>query len=173
MEANRDEFEEARQTEPGSLKLEDFVATAFDDIVRTARDICRTPAAMVSIVDGDRQYFNSHVFLDATAGTSREISFCLHTIERPDRVMVVEDASKDPRFADNPLVVGAPGIRFYAGAPLTMESGAALGTVCVIDTQPHHVDEKLIEELRFLASQVMSVLHTVLRHSRWTTRPLR
>ena len=160
MEAKRDEFEEARQAELDSLKLESFVNTAFDDIVRTARDICRTPVALVSIVDRDRQWFKARVGLDATETTEtpREISFCTHTIQRPDRVMVVEDASKDPRFADNPLVVGAPGIRFYAGAPLTMESGLAMGTVCVVDTQPHRVDEKLIEELRFLASQVVAVL---------------
>ena len=113
--------------------------------------------ALVSIVDGDRQWFKARVGLDAEE-TPRAISFCTHTIQRPDRVMVVEDASKDPRFADNPLVIGNPGIRFYAGAPLKMESGLAMGTVCAIDTKPHHVDEQQIEELRFLATQVVSVL---------------
>ena len=157
MESGHDELEQARQAELDSLRLDDFAETAFDDIVRTARDICHTPVALVSIVDGDRQWFKARVGLDAKE-TPRAISFCTHTIQRPDRVMVVEDASKDPRFADNPLVVGDPGIRFYAGAPLKMESGLAIGTVCVIDTQPHHVDEQQIEELRFLATQVVSVL---------------
>ena len=157
MESSQDDVEQARQAELDSLKLGDFIETAFEDIVRMARDICHTPMALVSIVDGDRQWFKARLGLDVE-DTPRAISFCTHTIQRPDRVMVVEDATLDPRFADNPLVVGAPGIRFYAGAPLTMESGLAMGTVCVVDTRPHRVDEKQIEELRFLATQVVSVL---------------
>ena len=149
--------ERARQAELDSLRLAEFEDTAFEDIARMARDVCKTPIALVSIVDGDRQWFKARVGLEASE-TPRIVSFCTHTIQRPDRVLVVEDATKDPRFADNPLVVGEPGIRFYAAAPLVMQSGLAMGTVCVVDTQPHQVDAAQLDELRFLASQVVHVL---------------
>lgn len=106
----------------------------FQSIVRTAAARMRTPIAVVSLIDENRQWFKARVGLDETE-TPRSVAFCHHTIRGED-VLEVGDASADARFADNPLVVGEPHIRFYAGAPLIAEAGLALGTLCVIDRQP-------------------------------------
>ena len=106
----------------------------FDRITRLAARHFRVPIALVSLVDETRQWFKSRVGLDATE-TAREISFCGHAIMR-DQVMQVPDARHDARFADNPLVIGDPEIRFYAGAPLITPAGLRIGTLCVIDFQP-------------------------------------
>lgn len=85
--------EQARQAELDALKLVEFEDAAFDDIARMARDVCDTPVALVSIIDGERQWFKARVGLDEKE-TPRAISFCTHTNQRPDRVMVVEDAPR-------------------------------------------------------------------------------
>ncbi len=107
---------------------------SFDRVVRVARQLLGVPIALVTLVDEDRQWFKARVGLELSE-TGRDVSFCDHAI-RQDGVMVVRDAQKDPRFQDNPLVTGAPGIRFYAGAPLETLDGYKLGTLCVIDTTP-------------------------------------
>ncbi|MEO8836872.1 MAG: GAF domain-containing protein [Caldimonas sp.] len=113
--------------------------------------------ALVSIVDGDRQWFKANVGV-AAGETPREWAFCAHAIETPGDVMVVEDARADARFAANPLVTGDPHIRFYAGAPLVTKTGHAIGTVCVLDDRPRSFDPEKMEALRFLAQQVMTKL---------------
>lgn len=99
-----------------------------------AAKLCETPIALVSFVELERQWFPARTGLDARE-TPRETSFCAHTM-RGDGIMVVSDASGDERFRDNSLVVGEPGIRFYAGAPLVTDDGVQLGALCVIDRVP-------------------------------------
>jgi len=130
---------------------------AFDDLTQLAALICGTPVALVSLVDADRQWFKSKVGL-AVSETSREVSFCAHAIRQPDELFVVNDAAADPRFAGNPLVTGAPGIRFYAGMPLTLLEGAAPGTLCVIDYTPRQLTTAQTETLKALARQTVSLL---------------
>lgn len=129
----------------------------FDDITALASMICQTPISLISLVDENRQWFKSHRGLE-TRQLPRNISFCTHTIRRPDEVMIVGDATRDPRFAQNPLVTSDTSIRFYAGAPLITPDGFALGTVCVIDRVPRHLSQAQLSALRSLARQAMSQL---------------
>jgi len=107
----------------------------FERLVQLASNVFDVPIALVSLVEAERQIFAARVGLDVCE-TSRDVSFCAHAI-RGDDIMVVPDAMQDVRFRDNPLVTGAPHIRFYAGAPLRSPSGAKIGTLCIIDTKPH------------------------------------
>ena len=129
----------------------------FDRIVCEAAIFLSTPIALISLVDKDRQWFKAKIGLDATE-TPRSISFCTHAI-KGSGVLVVADASRDPRFSTNPLVAGEPNLRFYAGAPLHAADGLAIGTLCVIDLSPHlDFGERERAELERLAGKVMAVL---------------
>ena len=134
--------------------LDTLPEEAFDDLARLASSICGTPIALISFVDGDRQWFKSRVGFAPTQ-TPIELSFCAHAIEGDD-VFIVPDAQADPRFAANELVTGDPRIRFYAGAPLTSPSGHNLGTVCVIDRTVRELTEGQIEALRVLSRQAVA-----------------
>ena len=141
-----------------SFKILDTPAEqAYDDVVKLASYICDTPIALISLIDEDRQWFKARVGLNAME-TPRGQAFCAHAIMDPDRVMEVPDTQQDARFVDNPLVTGDPGIRFYAGAPLLTPSGAALGTVCVIDRVPRKLTERQSEALQALSRQVVQLL---------------
>ena len=125
----------------------------FDDFTELAAQLCDTPIALISLVDDRRQWFKSRVGLDVSE-TPREISFCTHTI-LGEEIFEVPDALQDPRFRNNPLVVGDPQIRFYAGAPLTSPDGYNLGTLCVIDRQPRQLSAVQRKTLERLARQVI------------------
>ncbi|WP_322966056.1 GAF domain-containing protein [Sphingomonas fuzhouensis] len=130
----------------------------FDAIVRDAARTLRTPIALISLIDENRQWFKARVGL-APAETPRSISFCTHAIHG-NETMIVNDAMQDDRFATNPLVTGDVGIRFYAGAPLRTEDGKRIGTLCVIDTKAHPdgLRERDRAALESLARRTMQAL---------------
>ena len=128
----------------------------FDDLTALASQICETPIALISLVDPNRQWFKSKVGLDAEE-TSREIAFCSHAILQRE-VFEVPNATLDPRFHDNPLVTGAPDIRFYAGAPLITPSGHAIGTLCAIDKKPRQLTDAQKTSLQTLSKSVVAHL---------------
>ncbi|HEX6241804.1 MAG TPA: protein kinase [Polyangiales bacterium] len=128
----------------------------FDHIVQLASQICSTPIALVSLVDRSRQWFKAKVGLAADE-TPRDQSFCAYAILESDP-LIVQDASTDPRFRDNPLVLNDPNIRFYAGIPLLLEPGIAVGSLCVIDRVPRELSEAQLTGLKLLADQVIREL---------------
>lgn len=130
---------------------------AFDDLSRLAAFICATPVGLVSLVDEHRQWFKSKVGI-SVCETPRDRAFCAHAILNPDELLLVPDAKADPRFADNPLVTGSPGVRFYAGVPLKTSDGLPVGTLCVIDFAPRQISEQQKEALGALARQAGSLL---------------
>ena len=134
----------------------------YQDIAQMAALICGTPIALVSLVDEDRQWFKAKVGLDA-GETSREVSFCSHALLQPDQLFIVPDATRDARFAGNPLVTGLPKAHFYAGAPLTTDEGHVLGTLCVVDRRPRELSADQQEALYALSRQVMTQLQMRLK----------
>lgn len=131
----------------------------FDRLTRMAKRMFGVPISLVSIVDSDRQWFKSAQGLDATE-TARNISFCGHAILGDD-LFLVPDAKEDKRFYDNPLVMDAPNIRFYAGCPLRVANGHKMGTLCLIDDKPRVLDEEdkeLLRDLAVMAEQEIAAL---------------
>ncbi len=135
----------------------------FDDLTELAARICEAPIALISLVDENRQWFKSKVGLTVSE-TSRDTSFCAHAIQQ-EGLFIIPDATKDKRFATNPLVVSDPKIRFYAGAPLISPDGYALGTLCVIDKVPRELRPEQQQALRVLSRHVMTQLE-LRRHAR-------
>lgn len=144
--------------------LDTETEVAFDDLTQLAAQICEVPIALVSLIDSGRQWFKSRVGLDACE-TPRDISFCGHAIQGRD-IFEVQNACDDPRFHDNPLVIGAPGIRFYAGVPLTVSDGQNLGTLCVIDQVPRQLTAEQRDALGRLTRQVVAQLELRLSNRR-------
>lgn len=136
--------------------LDTLSEQAFDDVTFLASLILKTPIALISLIDRDRQWFKSKLGIEASQ-TPREDAFCAHALMQPDDVFVVSDARADARFANNPLVTGNPHIRFYAGAPLLSVDGFAVGTVCVIDNKPREINTDDMRALRAL-SRLVTVL---------------
>lgn len=144
----------------GELKdlglLDSEAEERFDRFTRLAKRLFGVPVALISLVDSDRQWFKSRQGLDATE-TPRDVSFCGHAILGSE-IFVVENASEDARFADNPLVIGDPNIAFYAGFPLTGPKGHKVGTLCLLDQKPRVLDEEDLEALRDIGDMVASEL---------------
>lgn len=137
--------------------LDSIPEKEFDDIVKLASAICETPISLISLVDKDRQWFKARVGLDVSQ-TPREQAFCAHALSIPDELLIVDDPLRDERFKDNPLVLGDPNIRFYAGAPLKTKSGQVLGTLCVIDTKQRKLSLEKKKALNILSKKVMELI---------------
>lgn len=171
LEGNFFQDDTARAEAIQSFGLAELIGSAdLTRITDFASKLCTAPIALVSIVEGERQWFPARTGLEV-AETPRETSFCAHAM-RGDDIMIVPDAMQDPRFRENPLVIGEPRIRFYAGAPLVSEEGAQLGALCVIDREPRTgLTDVQHEGLRVLAANVMALLGAR-RASRRTDREL-
>lgn len=136
----------------GELESEDY-----DFLTQMAAQICDTKISLISFVTDDKQWFLSHRGLKERE-TPKELAFCAHAINQPKDIFIIEDATKDARFYDNPLVTGDPNVIFYAGMPLVNENGFPLGTICVIDDHPKKLSKKQIDSLKLLANQVVKLL---------------
>lgn len=147
------------------LTIYDLLDTApekeFDELRELAAQICNCPVSLITLVDKDRQWFKSKQNIAETE-TSRDVAFCAHAILN-DEVMIVEDATKDIRFFDNPLVTGPLHIRFYAGAPIVSPAGHNLGTICVIDQRPRVLTKEQERALTILSNQVTKLLELRLK----------
>ena len=137
--------------------LDTLPEQAYDDLTVLASQVCDTPIAMVALIDADRQWYKSTVGTTLKQ-TERNLAFGAHAILKPDEIFTVEDAAHDPRFDHNPFVTGEPHVRFYAGAPIVMASGEAIGTMCVIDTEPRTLTEAQRQCLAALARQASLLL---------------
>ncbi len=135
------------------LILDTAAETEFDDFTELAAHISGVPIALISLVDSGRQWFKSRIGFDVPE-TPRNIAFCSHAIHGTE-LFEVGDALEDDRYMDNPLVTGAPGMRFYAGTPLVTDQGHSIGTLCVIDTAPRELSLTQKKALGTLGRQVM------------------
>ncbi|WP_310566740.1 sensor histidine kinase [Hydrogenophaga sp.] len=149
--------------------LDTLPEQAFEDITALASSICGTPMALISLIDEKRQWFKSVKGMD-TRETDRDMAFCAHAILQPYDMMEVPDAQQDWRFKDNPLVMGAPNIRFYAGMPITTPDGLALGTVCVADREARQLTDTHRSALQSLASLVLHLLERDRQHKEHARR---
>lgn len=136
----------------------------YDNLTTIAAEICDTPISLISLVDKERQWFKSNHGLGARQ-TPREYAFCAHAINDSENMFIIQDARKDNRFHDNPLVTGEPHVIFYAGIPLISDEGYPLGTLCVIDHKPKELNQNQIQSLSALSKQVMNLLE--LRKSKY------
>jgi GAF domain-containing protein len=135
---------------PGAALLDTPPEEAFDRLVRLAAQATDCPIALISILDTQRQWFKARVGIDLME-TPRDWSFCSHALAAGGE-LVVGDAAHDPRFAANPLVTGAPHVRYYAGVAVIDAQGRRLGTLCVLDREPRRLREREMRALRELAA---------------------
>ncbi len=129
----------------------------FDVFVRLAAQLYNVPVSTVSLLDGDRCWYKASVGIDFPS-VPRNLAFCNWAIQKPSEVMVVEDLSKDERFADSPFVAEGPELRFYAGAPIVSPGGHALGTICILDTNARVMTDDERQRLADLATGVGCVM---------------
>lgn len=158
MMSDPDDLETRRLRALGSYRILDTPPEpAFNDLTVLAARVCDVPIALVSLIDRDRQWFKAKVGID-TAETPRRASFCTHVLRDPERIMEVEDATTDPRFAALPWVTQEPMVRFYAGAALVDPQGMALGVLCVMDRKPRSLTTTQRESLQVLSRHLVAEL---------------
>lgn len=149
------------------LVLDTPPEAVFDSLAQMASQLCGAPIALLTLVDAERQWFKANVGLPGVGQTPRAVAFCAHAIQGAD-LFEVPDAAGDDRFAHNPLVTGAPGIRFYAGVPLALPEGARVGTLCVIDREPRRLTPQqavLLRQLAQVATQTLTMRRDLLQAS--------
>jgi len=134
----------------------------LNNIVFLLSSVCNVPIAYISLLDEDRQYFKAKIGMSLTE-TNREVSFCTYAIKQ-NGIYEIEDALKDPLFANNPMVTGRPGVRFYAGMPLKDFAGFNIGTLCIIDRVPRKLSDFQKKILHTLAQSTIDYI--VLKKSR-------
>ncbi len=132
---------------------------ALNELAQVASLCCNVPISLITMISKHRQWFKSNIGLDVSE-TTREAAFCQHALQKPKELLIVNDSLKDPRFVNNPLVVGKPNIRFYAGAPLETPNGHVLGTLCVIDRKPRELTANQKKILQILAKKAIDYLNT-------------
>ena len=137
--------------------LDTLPSTVYDDLVALAAAVCGTPIAVVSLIDRERQWFKARIGLDGHE-TTRDTAVCDHAIRQPEELLEIPDLVEDTRFSAFPIVTGDVKARFYAGMPLVAGSGEALGTVCVVDTQPRRLNNQQKTSLRALARITATLL---------------
>lgn len=153
---HKNETERLKMLDSYSI-LDTMSESDYDDLTAIAAEICNTPISLVSLIDKNRQWFKSHHGISARE-TSKEFAFCAHAINSDDAIFVIDDARKDIRFHDNPLVTGETQVVFYAGVVLKTKDNLPLGTLSVIDTKPNHLSNNQIKSLKALSKQVMNLL---------------
>lgn len=129
----------------------------YDDITHIAARICQASGSLIGLIDSERQWFLSKIGLEGSE-TPRDLTFCSHAILDPYQIMIVPDSTKDRRFFDHPMVIGEPNICFYAGIPLLNREGHALGTLCVIDSQPKMLNDEQKQTLLALSRQIVTYM---------------
>ena len=147
----------------GLQTLDTAPEPTFDALVKAASLVCGVPISLVSLVDRERQWFKANTGLPGVSETPRDSAFCAHALASDD-LLEVPDACADPRFADNPLVLGDPNIRFYAGAPLKLRSGYRVGTLCVIDRVPRALSEHqraVLQQLSVACAEALEASHAL------------
>lgn len=130
----------------------------LDELAEVASIVCDTPMSLITMVDGHRTWHKS-MYGFSVQEVPREDSFCQHILEHPKELLIIEDALLNAKFDNNPYVHCENGIRFYAGAPLVTPSGFVLGSLCVVDTQPRHLNERQEQALRILSKKAMDYLN--------------
>jgi len=129
----------------------------FDALTKIASMVCDTPISLISLIDSERQWFKSNCGLPFVDETPRDVAFCSHAILN-DGIFEIPDTLLDERFFDNPLVIGVPNIRFYAGSPIVLGDGNRIGTLCVIDRKPKHLNSQQREIMQYLAIAASAML---------------